>query len=304
MIITKTALHDYLEVWIEAFLIDRQAQNLSKNTVLYYRDRLNKLLEFAQTQAVNQVSQLTPDVLRRFLLWLERIGHNPGGVHACYRALRAFMLWYWQELDLQGEPPTSKVKAPKVALEPLQPVELQEVERLIKTCDRTFLGLRDKAILLTLLDTGARARELLSIDLDDMDLFSGAVLIRSGKGRKPRTVYLSQATRRALRGFLKVRMDDNASLFTTEAGTRLTYSGMNTMLKMRAKKAGVQHVTIHSFRRATAINMLRSGVDVFSIQQLLGHSDLQVLKRYLALASDDLRQAHAKGSPVDRLGKF
>lgn len=301
MTIAEVALSDYLDAWIEQFLVDRRAQNLSKNTVLWYRDRINRLLEYCETQAITQISQLTPDAIRRFMLWLESTGHNAGGQHACYRALRAFLSWYWQETDQEGKPPTSKVKAPKVAIDPLQPVELSDVEKLIKACGSDVLGARDKAIFLALLDTGARANELLSLNVDDIDLVSGAVLIRSGKGRKPRTVFLSQASRRAIRSYLKQRQDDNNALWLSDTGTRFTYSGLNTMLKVKCKKAGVQHVELHSFRRAFAINMLRAGVDIFSLQELMGHADLQILRRYLKQNVDDLRTAHGLGSPVSRL---
>lgn len=299
--ITKVALSDFLDVWLEAFLVDRKAQNLAAGTVIFYRKKLLLLSEFCQTQAITQVCQLTPDVLRRWLMWLESQGHNPGGIHACYRTFKAFIRWYWEETDQPGKPPTAKVKAPKVAIEPLQPAELADVERLIKACGADVLGLRDKAVFLALLDTGARASEFLSIDLEDIDLANGAVLIRQGKGRKPRTVFLSQMTRRAVRSYLKNRQDDNAALWLTEAGERLRYGGLRTMLERRARQAGIQPPTLHAFRRSFAINMLRAGVDVFSLQELLGHADLQVLRRYLKQNTDDLRAAHSIGSPVDKL---
>lgn len=158
--ITRVALHDHLETWIEAFLVDRKAQNLSDGTITFYRKKLSLLTQFADTQLITQVSQLEPDVIRRWLMWLEQGAHNPGGIHACYRTLRAFVRWYWQETDQEGNPPTAKVKAPRVDLEPLVPVELEQVQSLLKTCDKTLTGLRDKAIFMVLLDTGMRAGEV------------------------------------------------------------------------------------------------------------------------------------------------
>lgn len=314
MTIAEVALSDHLEVWIEQFLVDRRAQNLSRNTILFYRDRINRLLEFCETQAITQVSQISPDTIRHYLLWLESTGHNPGGQHACYRALRAFLLWYWQETDQEGNPPTAKVKAPKVALDPLEPVELQDVDKLLKVCKVDYsrrsdgstlrcvdLGARDKAIFLVLLDSGVRARELLALDLDDIDLVSGNVTVRHGKGDKARSVFLSQITRRAVRQYLKTRMDECPALFITDTGSRLSYSGLRNMIEKRSKEAGIEPPSIHAFRRAFAIGCLRNGVDVFSLAGILGHSDLQVLRRYLHLVTDDLRTAHGLGSPVSRL---
>ena len=71
------------------------------------------------------------------------------------------------------------------------------------------------------------------------------------------------------------------------------------MIRRRAAKAGLPEPSLHSFRRAFAINMLRAGVDVFSLQKLMGHADLQVLRRYLVQTTEDIAQAHRMGSPVD-----
>jgi len=301
--ITNSALSGYLETWLESFLIDRKAQNFAPGTLAFYRKKLRLLADFCEGQVVGQVDQITPDVIRRWLLHLEDTGHNPGGIHACYRALRAFLRWYWEETDQEGNPPTTKVKAPRVAIDPLEPVSLENVSLMVKTCVFDLLGCRDRAALLGLLDTGARAAEFVALDLNDVDLTTGAVLIRSGKGRKPRNVFLGQTTRRALRAYLKLRQDDNPALWLADKGERLTYWGLREMVERRAHKAGILTPTLHSFRRAFALEMLRAGVDVFAIQELMGHADLQVLRRYLRQVDDDLRAAHVKGSPVERMKK-
>lgn len=103
-----------------------------------------------------------------------------------------------------------------------------------------------------------------------------------------------------MRAYLKHRLDNNAALWITVEGERLEYGGLRGILCRRARQAGIQTPCLHSFRRAFAINMLRAGVDVFSLQKLMGHADLQVLRRYLAQTTDDIAQAHRIGSPVDR----
>lgn len=299
--ITKAALSDHLESWIESFLIDRKAQNFTPGTLHTYRAKFRLWLTFCDTQVISRVGQVTPDTIRRWLLWLEETDHNPGGIHACYTVLRAFLRWYWEETDQEGNPPISKVKAPKRTLAPLEPADLKDVERLLRTCGADLVGLRDRALMLTLLDTGVRASECCSIDVEDVDLQSGAVLIRMGKGRKPRTTFLSQTTRRAVRAYLKARNDNNPALWHSDKADRLTYWGLRLMVERRSKLAGIDHPTLHSFRRAFALEMLRGGVDVYSLQELMGHADLQVLRRYLKQDTDDLRAAHSKGSPVERM---
>jgi integrase len=169
----------------------------------------------------------------------------------------------------------------------------------IAACDKTFYGLRDKAVLLGLLDSGSRAKEFLEIKLYDYNQFSGEILIRHGKGGKSRTIFFGKITRRAVRAYLNSRIDSSDSLWVIGSGEQLTYFGLREVIRRRAKKAKIKTPSIHSFRRAFAINMLRAGVDVFSLQKLMGHADLQVLRRYLAQTTEDIAQAHRIGSPVD-----
>lgn len=301
--IKKMTLDTYLETWIDAFLLDRKVQNLSRHTLEFYHQGLKLFMKFCGGQVITDIAQITPVVIREYLYWLETTGHSPGGQHAAYRTLKVFMRWLWDELELETRNPIEKVKAPRVALDPLEPVSLDDVMRLVKVCGDNLLGLRDKALFLFLLDTGARASEALNVDLDDVDMVSGAVVIRRGKGGKTRTTFLGQKARKAVRKYISTRRDEHPALFVTMHGetTRLNYSGLLALVGRRAAQAGIEPPEIHSFRRAYAINMLRAGVDVYSLQSLMGHSDLQVLRRYLKQTDSDLAAAHRKGSPVDNL---
>jgi site-specific recombinase XerD len=112
--------------------------------------------------------------------------------------------------------PIRKVKAHKLRIEPLEPVSFDTVVQMTKTClHNTFTGDRDAAILLCLLDTGARAREFLSINLDDINQARGDILIRQGKRRKPSTVDLGKQSKRALRRYLNHCRDDCAALWVS-----------------------------------------------------------------------------------------
>ncbi len=291
-----------LRAWIEGFLRDCRVRDLSPFTIEYYRAQLAAFERFAASQAVSQVPQITADVLRAYLLQLEATGHNPGGRHAKYRAVRAFLNWWERETDPEGwTNPILKVKPPKVTHEPIDPVAVEDIKAMLETCSSTFAGVRDRAIILCLLDTGARAREFLSLNLDDIDLIGGGVFIAKGKGRKPRTVFIGRKSRRALRAYLKQRTDNSAAVWVTSKGERLAIESLQGMLGRRGRSAGVMPPSPHDFRRAFALLMLRAGVDVFSLQKLMGHAGLDVLKQYLKLDEDDLQRAFDRGSPGDKL---
>jgi len=109
----------------------------------------------------------------------------PGGVNAAFRNLRTFLYWWEQEVEPEGWlNPIRKAKPPKVPLEILEPVSLEDIRTTIDICEKTLNGLRDKAILLGLLDTGARSDEFLGMKLDELNLVTGVIIIRQGKGGK------------------------------------------------------------------------------------------------------------------------
>jgi len=292
----------YLGTAIESFLIDRQAAGLSPHTLKFYRQYLQAFSTACSENAVKLVQDISPDLLRRYFLKLSE-NHNPGGVHCAYRTLRAFFRWLLNEEIMQPEwrNPMLKVKPPKVNLDPLEPISLEDVRALIAACQPGKLaGERDRAIFLFLLDTGARAQESCNTKLEDVDLNTGAVTIRYGKGGKTRMAFLGRKTRRALRSYLRLRQDHSPALFVSKTGDFLTYDGLRELLDRKAKLAKLTtKPTLHNFRRAFALNMLRNGVDVFALQRLLGHSDLQIMRRYLAQNDTDTRAAHMRGSPVD-----
>jgi site-specific recombinase XerD len=301
--ILEVAQGDYIAITAESFLIDRQAAELSKKSLKFYKQYLKFFIEHCTANSLNQIGQVTPDFLRRYLLGFSET-HNPGGVHAAYRTLRAFFRWIAEEeiMPPDWKNPMQKVKAPKVNIDPLEPIPLEDVRKLIDACPPgSFTGERDKSIFLFLLDTGARAQEVCNTNINDIDLNAGSVMIRYGKGGKSRMVFMGRKTRRALRSYLRTRQDQSPALFiSVKDGERLTYDGLRQLLDRRAALAKLEKKPVlHGFRRAFALSMLRSGVDIFTLQRLMGHADLQVLRRYLAQNDQDNLLAHMKGGPVD-----
>jgi integrase/recombinase XerD len=298
---------DYLENWLKGFLIDRRAAGVAEGTLQFYRTKLKLFSGYCEAQSVIQISVITSTFLRQYLLYLEETGHNPGGRHAAYRAIRAFLFWYEEEVDPEGwGNPIRKVKAPKVPIEQIEPVPIESVAKMIKICKKgTFIGDRDTSILLCLLDTGARANEFLDINIEDVNQTCGDILIRHGKGHKPRIVYIGKQSRRALRKYLKHREDHNPALWVTHPRydlERIRYDGLRGIILRRSIDANVEAPSLHDFRRAFAISMLRNGIDVFTLAKLMGHEGITVLQRYLKQTNQDAKEAHRRAGPVDNAG--
>ncbi len=261
-------------------------------------------MEYLKAQGVLDTRSINPNHLRAYLLHLgER--RNPGGLHCTYRAVKTFLRWYEAEYEPKGwSNPICKVNPPKVPLQPLEPANLAHVKAMLDTCKRrTFAGDRDRAILLDLLDSGLRASEFVALNLGDTSLETGALVIHRGKGGKFRPAFLGHRTLRAVLDYLRHRqgLAPASPLWITRTGDRLTYWGLRQILRRRAERAGVPAPSPHDFRRAFALAASRNGVDLISLQRLLGHADLTVIRRYLAQTDGDLQAAHAKASPADRM---
>lgn len=293
-----------LRAWIAAFILDREVQHLSKGTITYYRKKLKLFADYCQEQGIAEIQSLTPNDIRRFLAYLKNTNHNPGGVRDVYRAVKAFLRWYDAEVEPDNWPnPINKVKIPKSDDEKIEPASLEDVAKMIDTCQRgTFMGERDRAILYGLVDTGARAQEFLDLEIKDVDLFTGKAHINKGKGGKGRDVYFGSRARRALRNYLKLRDDDNLALWVRDDREELMYEGLREIIKRRAKLARLEKTpNLHDFRRAFAINMLRGGTDIKTVADLLGHKGLAIVDRYLKTTSEDGMSAHKRASPVDNM---
>lgn len=134
--------------------------------------------------------------------------------------------------------PIHRVKAPKLAMEPIEPISLEDVRALAATCRHDYSGARDKAMILGLLDTGARAQEFLNLNAQDVDLATGSILIRKGKGNKPRMAFLGRKTKKSLRAYLRIRHDTSPSLWVSIYGDRMNYAALRCMLRRRTRLAG------------------------------------------------------------------
>lgn len=288
---------------ITAFLIDRQARALSETTILYYQSNLLAFQDYLKSIGVTTIEALTPTHIRTYFIHLSATC-NPGGIHAHYRAIKAFLNWWSEEYeDPNWRNPIKKIKPPKVSNEPLPGISLNHIQKLLVTCDKSFIGQRDRTIILFLLDTGLRRAEFCKLDYCDIELKSGAVQIRSGKGNKDRTVYTGARARRELMRYLRHRpaLDDHDPLWVTRTQTRLTHSGLRQILRRRSERCGIPEPQIHDFRRTFAIQSLRNGIDIITLMRLMGHSSTTVLQRYLRLVQSDLQEAHQRTSPADNL---
>ena len=162
---------------------------------------------------------------------------------------------------------------------------------------------RDRALLLTLLDTGLRVSEFCALNVGDYNFEQGRLHVRHGKGDKARVVFMGDAARLALwtyRLSLSGKATDDAPLFPTRTGTHLTRANVRHTLEIIGHNAGVAEVTPHRFRHTFAVTFLRNGGNVFELQRILGHEGLETVNVYLSLATSDIAESQRKNSPADK----
>ena len=298
-VLPKTEAPSLLSLAAESFYLSREAMRCTPATLVWYRKYVGALVEHLAGLGVTDVKGITPDHVRAFLVQLQRRGLSDRTVHHHASASRTFCNYLVEE-GLLSESPMRKVKMPRLDKDIPPAFSPDDARKLLNACKT----LRDTTMILCLLDTGCRASEFVALNVGDVDLKSGAVTVRQGKGRKDRTTFLGAKARKSLVRYIMERSRPTAAepLWTSEnTGERLTDFGLRQALERVAKRAGVENCHPHTFRRTFALWSLRAGMNIYALQQIMGHSDLAILRRYLALVEEDLADAHRKHGAVDNM---
>ena len=312
---------------IPGFIQFKSAEGRSPRTLEGYRHDLQMWLNYAGDFEVANIEAVA---VRAFIAYLRtdyqphRLSGRSGALSAktvrnFWASISAFFSWFSREFDLPN--PMAKVPAPSFPKAEVEPFKQDQVEAMLRACDskreaqtsqrrrftmRRHTALRDRAIILTLLDTGLRASELCALDIGDFDLKSGRLTVRHGpsggaKGSKGRSVYVGKAAGRALWRWLVSRSDkdDAAAPLFVARRRRMTRDSLRQLVRDLGEKANIANAHPHKFRHTFAISYLRAGGDVFTLQRLLGHADLAMVLAYSRIAEVDIEQAHRRASPAD-----
>ncbi len=303
---------------MEGFLLHKSASGRSEHTLRNYQIQLSRFMTYLEDCPINNV---TPKKNEQFLQWLRKdyryskvgtlkVAPRPLSdktIRNAWGALSAFWKWSSQEFEIENP---FDLPSPKANHQAIYPLRMEEVELLLNACNKSKnnsirpTSKRDRAILMVLLDTGVRVSELCSAVIGDLDFDVGRLYVL-GKGKKGRFVYLGKVAKQVLWAYLAQRFpsedpDPDCPLFADRTGFRkLTRHNVRNLLNRLGERAGVDKVHPHRFRHTFAIEFLRNGGDIFALQHLLGHSSLEMVKKYLRLAEVDLERVHRKASPAD-----
>jgi site-specific recombinase XerD len=281
-------------------------QNRSQKTIRNYDHYLTRLSDFAGDI---KVSDIDPELIRKWRLWLNRLGTNVSdelqkntqNYHLI--ALRSF-LKFCARRDIPALT-ADKIELARVVRKQVTFLNPEELERLFAEPDvSTLPGLRDRAILELLFSSGLRVSELVGLDREHINVKRREFMVR-GKGQKDRPIFISEDAAGWVQQYFNKRTDNSRVAFARYSGRktvdtsgnfhRLTARSVQRMVAKYALLAGItKHVSPHTLRHSFATDLLMNGADLRSVQAMLGHSNISTTQIYTHVTDPHLKDVHQR----------
>ena len=299
-------LEQRIEEFLEYLQVERGSSPL---TIRNYRHYLKRFSDWLRNKNVKlRLKDVNPELVRQYRVYLSRKTDSKGGTlarktqgyHAI--ALRSFLKWLTKnDYDVMS---ADKIELPKIADREVKFLSGEHVDRLLNAPTlSTIQGKRDKAILETLYSTGLRVSELVRLDRDKIN-FDRREFGVVGKGGKARVVFLSQRSARWISDYVKARKDRFKPLFVRHKGKidpavkgekmRLSVRSVQRMVKKYSQKMKLPiSATPHILRHSFATDLLMAGADIRSVQEMLGHKNIQTTQVYTHVTHKHLKDIHS-----------
>ena len=303
---------------LQSFFTGRllEQRNASPHTIASYRDTFRLLIEFAHKELHKSPSTLVTENLNapfigRFLNHLENDrGNTPRSRNIRLAAIHSFFKYVASQEPSLGSVAQQVLAIPskRHKTRPIDFLSGPEIDALLAAPDQgTYLGRRDRTLLLVAAQTGLRASELIGLCCQDVSLGNGAHVRCTGKGRKQRCTPLRKDAVAALRAWMRERRGQpSEAIFPNALGRRLSHDGLNYLLSKHVAVARTKcptlvkkRVTPHVLRHSLAMNLLQHGVDRSVIALWLGHESMETTQVYLHANLELKEQALAKTQPFN-----
>ena len=290
-----------MDKWVKSFLDFLLAEkNASEHTIKNYAIDLREFGESLKGKSLQETTYLD---IRAFLAFLKEKSYSKSTMARKLACIRSFYKHLLRENHLQSNP-AADIATPKRDKRLPQFLDTEEVTHLLEApCKETWEGKRDNAILETLYSSGLRVSELVGLNRDDVDFFSGLVRVR-GKGKKERILPVGQVALKAIQEYTEQRppRDKDQSLkkplYLNRSGGRLTDRSIRRMILKYARRIALKKgVSPHMLRHSFATHMLDKGADLRSVQELLGHENLSTTQIYTHVTTKRLKDAYDAAHP-------
>lgn len=295
-----TLMYQAWDDCLESFIRLKEAQGCSERTIRDYKQHVKRFFQLYPVLC-QDYAQVRASIIAYFAD--QQVSPGTHNIRRTY--LRAFFNWCIAEGILPKNPIHD---IPRRKSEPrVRHISEEELGKLLSLPRKdTFPGLRDYAMMLLVLDCGIRPKEMLSLMKEDVRLKSLEVFVRqsSSKTRVSRTMPICSVTVEAITKVLSVRPSEwnNLPVFCTCEGRTMTVNAWRLRLDYYGEKLGIK-ISPYDFRHAFALMYLRNGGDAFSLQRIMGHTNIAMTEVYVNLLKEDIKNAHTVASPTFNLVK-
>jgi integrase/recombinase XerC len=280
----------------EDFILSRKAKLVTAGTVRSYHYTLRTFLDNLEFAGMKNANEITAKDVRFFLSNLADRGLADSFVLKHAQNIKAYARFCFTERYI---PEPILFDMPRVGRVALSYLKADQINKVIESCS----CIRDKALIIFLIDTGLRMFELIALKWSDVDINDGRVVVRRGKGKKTRIVKIGIKARRALLAYRReVNYDDDLPVFQNIRGKEFKQPGLRSLILRISKRSGIPF-TCHSLRRSFATLALKAGMSLVHIQNLMGHSQIGTTVEYIQNISEDVIEAHNQFSPIDHFYK-
>ena len=287
---------------IELFLeFIRDEKRLSDNTLQSYKRDIVQYMQYIDNNRLN-FYKVNEEDIKKYFEHLKELNKKPSTISRNLASIRAFYQFLKRSKKIKKDP-TEEIQAPKIEKKVPNILTSKEVELLLEQPKNVDLkGIRDKAMLEFAYATGMRVTEIISLDVEDVNLDDGYVKCKSAG--KERVIPLGSMALKALREYMEkarpvmIKDEDNTALFVNVNGRRLTRQGFWKIVKYYKEQAHIaKDITPHVLRHSFATHLLQNGAELKAIQTMLGHSDISSTQVYMQFQDESLRGIYAKAHP-------
>ena len=276
-------------------------RKVSSNTLQSYKRDLKQFEKYIQENE-EDYTKITDEGIKKYIGYMQEIGKKPSTISRGLASIRSFYQYETKNKSVENDP-TEGIQSPKIKKRVPNVLTSNEVALLLEQPkDVDLKGIRDKAMLEFAYATGMRVTEIISLNVEDVNLDTGYVTCKSGK--KERIVPVGNMSLKALKEYMLnarktlIKDENEKALFVNVNGQRLTRQGIWKIIKFYKEQAHIEKdITPHVLRHSFATHLLQNGADLKSIQTMLGHSDILSTQIYMQFQDETLKNIYRKAHP-------
>ncbi len=291
-----------MEKQISSFLeFIKEDKKLSDNTLQSYRRDIVQLEEYMNENKLSY-QKVTEEDMRRYFSYLQQTGKKTSTISRNVASIRSFYQFLVRNKKIKKDP-TEKIQSPKVEKKAPSVLTSSEIELLLEQPKNIDLkGIRDKAMLEFAYATGMRVSEIISLNIEDVNLKDG--LVNCKTSARQRKIPLGSLSLRALADYIEnsrpilIKDESVTALFVNTNGKRLTRQGFWKIVRYYKEQAHItKDITPHVLRHSFATHLLQNGADLKSIQTMLGHSDISSTQVYMQFQDESIKSIYKNAHP-------